>query len=177
MSDKGAFRLIAGITILVMLIIVLLKLEWLKPEGGAPVWIYYFPLFNAILNGRCAIILLFSYRAIKQQQIDVHKRLNITAFCLSALFILLYVSFHLFVPNTSYGGEGLLKTLYLFILASHIILAALVLPLILISFWFGLKMNIKRHRKIVRYTFPIWLYVAITGVLVYLMISPYYNFH
>ena len=84
--------------------------------------------------------------------------------------------YHFFVPETSYGGEGILRFLYYFILITHIILAASVLPLILLSFWYALNDKFIKHRKIVRYTFPIWLYVTTTGVLVYLMIQPYYTF-
>ena len=116
-------------------------------------------------------LLLISLQAIRSSKIQLHKILNITTFALSALFLISYVVYHFFVPETSFGGTGILSYTYYFILITHIILAACVLPLILLSFWYALNDNFIKHKKIVRYTFPIWLYVTTTGVLVYLMIS------
>jgi putative membrane protein len=87
-----------------------------------------------------------------------------------------YILFHYFVKETTFGGDGFIRIIYYVILITHIILAAAVLPLVLLSFNNGLKMEIEKHRKLVRWTFPIWLYVTVTGVIVYLMISPYYTF-
>jgi len=114
----------------------------------------------------------------------VHKRLNIFAFCLSSLFLLSYITYHWMAQETSYPHDSPLRTTYLIILVSHIILAAVVLPMVLLSFYYGLKSQqpenaavyYKKHRRIARWTFPIWLYVTITGVVVYLMISQYYIF-
>lgn len=120
----------------------------------------------------------------------MHKRTNIIAFCLSSLFLVSYILFHYLAPEIRYGdinGDGIvsdaekaaaggIRYVYYVILITHIILAAAVLPLVLLSFYWGLKMEIQKHRKIVRWTFPIWLYVTVTGVIVYLMISPYYHF-
>lgn len=89
---------------------------------------------------------------------------------------MLYVVYHFFVTHTPFGGEGGIKTLYFIILSLHIVLAALVLPLILIAFYFGLNNKVEKHRKIVRFAYPIWLFVTISGVVVYLMISPYYQY-
>ena len=114
--------------------------------------------------------------ARKAKNIARHKVLNLSAFGLSALFLISYVTYHFFVPETTFGGEGNIRYIYYFILLTHIPLAAIVLPMILLSFWYALNDKIDKHRKIVRFTFPIWLYVAVTGVLVYLMISPYYSF-
>jgi len=127
---------------------------------------------------------------IKNGKIAAHKRTNIVAFCLSSLFLVSYILFHYLAPETRYGdidGNGSLSTseiadagfvryIYYVILTSHIVLAAGVLPLILLSFYRGLKMQVEKHRKLVRWAYPIWLYVTITGVVVYLMISPYYHF-
>ncbi|MBR9859472.1 DUF420 domain-containing protein [bacterium] len=174
-NDKLVFRIVAAVTVFVFLVVLILKSGLISPSNP-PEWIFNLPLLNALINGTCAILLILSLMAIRKKKIKVHKTLNITTFLLSALFLISYIVFHLFVPSTSFGGEGTIRTVYFIILISHIILAAIILPLILISFWFGLKMDVKRHKKVVRFTYPIWLYVAITGVVVYLMISPYYSF-
>jgi putative membrane protein len=131
---------------------------------------------NAIINGTCTVLLLTSFYFIRQKKIWIHKRLNIATFFLSSLFLISYVAYHYFADETKFPADNPLRPLYLTILTSHIILAALVLPLILISFYRGLNMQVPQHKKIVRWAFPIWLYVTITGVIVYLMISPYYKF-
>jgi putative membrane protein len=120
---------------------------------------------------------------IKQKNIAVHKKLNIITFCLSSVFLLSYITYHWMAQETSFPAESVLRTPYLVILISHIILAAIVLPLVLLSFYYGLKSQlpngqkyILKHKKLTRWSFPIWLYVTITGVVVYLMISPYYQF-
>ena len=176
MSDKAFFRLAMVVSIVVFILVVVLNKRVWNPPESFPEFIYKLPLLHAIINGTCSILLIFSYRAIKAKKIQLHKKLNITAFSLSALFLLSYVTYHFFVPETTYGGEGFIRTLYYFILISHIILAAIVLPLILLSFWYGLQNKIQKHKKIVRFSYPVWLYVTVTGVIVYLMISPYYSF-
>ncbi len=135
------------------------------------------PRFNAIINGSTFFILIAALLAIKNKKVGLHKALMTTALILSALFLLSYVAFHLTTPSTKFGGEGAIKTVYLVILLSHILLSAIVVPLVLISYVRGLSQKYDKHRKIARITLPIWLYVALTGVLVYLMISPYYPFN
>jgi len=175
-SDKLFFRFALGLSIVVFVLVVLLNKRVLNPPTEFPAFIYKLPLLHAIINAICSILLVLSLRAIKQKKIELHKKINITAFALSALFLISYVTYHFFVPETKFGGEGGIRTVYYIILVSHIILAALVLPLILISFWYGLQNKIVQHKKITRFSYPIWLYVTITGVVVYLMISPYYQF-
>lgn len=175
-SDKVFFRIAMGISIVVFLLVALLNKRVLGPPENFPSFIYKLPLLHAIINGTCAVLLLLSLRAIKAGKVELHKRINLTTFGLSALFLISYVTYHFFVPETTYGGEGMLKNVYYFVLLTHIPLAAIVLPLILLSFWYALNGNIAKHKKIVRFSYPIWLYVAITGVVVYLMISPYYLF-
>ncbi|WP_419803608.1 DUF420 domain-containing protein [Mucilaginibacter sp.] len=147
-------------------------------------------MLNAVLNGTCSILLVLSLYFIKKKNIIMHKRINITAFVLSSLFLVSYIIFHYLAPETKFGdlngdhvvseteklAAGSLRYVYYIILISHIVLAALVLPLILFSFNFALQNQISRHKKIVRWTWPIWFYVTVTGVIVYLMISPYYQF-
>lgn len=106
----------------------------------------------------------------------MHKMLNVITFVLSSLFLVFYIIFHSAVPQQVYGGVGTIRPIYFFILITHIILAALVLPLVLFSFYSGLKMNVAKHRKLVRWSYPIWLYVTVTGVIVYMMMAPYYKF-
>jgi putative membrane protein len=115
-----------------------------------------------------------SFNAIKKRNIAKHKKINLITFFLSALFLISYVTYHWMSNETKFPIDNPLRPLYLGILISHIILAAVVLPLVLISFWYGLTNQVAKHRKITRFAFPIWLYVTTTGVIVYLMISPYY---
>jgi len=190
MTDKFIFRFVAGVSVFVFLVIALLNKKFIPPPATLPSFTYFLPKLNAILNGTCAVLLVISLFFIKYKYIKVHKALNITAFCLSSLFLISYISFHYVAPETIFGdldGDGKLSAMelaaagnvrkvYLAILISHIILAAGVLPLILLSFYRGLQMQVEKHRKLVRWTFPIWLYVTITGVIVYTMISPYYHF-
>jgi len=191
MTDKFIFRFVAGITIFVILVVIVLNRHLVPGPAIAPAFTPYLPMLNAVLNGTCTVLLLTSLYFIKQRNIKIHKRLNILTFCLSSLFLVSYIVFHYLMRNdTLYGdanfdgvlsadeqaASGGMRTLYLSILIPHIILAAGVFPLILLSFYRGLQMQVEKHRKLVRWTFPIWLFVTATGVIVYLMIKPYYHF-
>ena len=131
------------------------------------------PQVNATINGTCFILLILSLIAVKQQKFSLHMRLNTLAMLLSVVFLLSYVLYHAFNSDTPYGGES--KGLYYFVLFSHIILAAVSLPMILFSYYHGLCNQTQKHKKLVRFTYPIWLYVTLTGVLVYLFLAPYYS--
>jgi len=147
-------------------------------------------MINAILNGSCSVLLIFSLLAIKKRNIALHKRLNLTAFVLSSIFLICYVTAHYFIPDTKFGDtdhDGIMSTVesaavsgikpvYIIILLSHIFLAAVVLPFVLLSFYYGLTDQREKHKKLTRISYPVWLYVTVTGVVVYLMVSPYYNF-
>lgn len=172
-KDTVIFRLITIITALVLITVVVLNRKFLPVPEVIPAWTYFLPKLNAMINGTCSVLLLLSLYFIKQKKIELHKRINITAFFLSALFLVSYVIFHWLAPETRYP-ENSTRIIYLTILISHIILAAIVLPLVLLSFYRGIQMQTELHKKIVRYAYPIWLYVTISGVIVYLMISPYY---
>jgi putative membrane protein len=191
MTDKFIFKFVAGITIFVIAVVVILNRHLIPGPATPPAFTPYLPLLNAILNGTCSILLLTSLYFITKGNIAVHKRLNILTFCLSSLFLVSYILFHyLMRKDTMYGdadGNGILsadersaagslRTVYLAILIPHIVLAAGVLPLILLSFYRGLQMQVQKHKKLVRWTFPIWLFVTISGVVVYLMIKPFYHF-
>ena len=179
MNEKNIFRLIVGVSIFVLAVVVILQsniLTIFPDKNLIPEWVFFLPKLNAIINGICSFLLLLSLYFIKRKNISIHKKLNILTFILSSLFLVSYVIFHATGIKTSYGGVGALKIIYYFILITHIILAAIVLPLVLFSFQKGLQMQVEKHRKLVRWSFPIWLYVTVTGVLVYLMVSPYYTF-
>lgn len=132
------------------------------------------PFFNAIINFSTTIILIAGFISIKNNNKQVHKKLMITALFLSIIFLIIYVVFHFLHSSTKYGGTGIMKYIYYFILISHIVLAITIVPLLLITLNRALNKNFRRHKSIARITLPLWLYVSITGVLVYLMILPYY---
>jgi len=132
------------------------------------------PMLNAIFNSFTFLFLLTALIMIKKKNIKLHRRFIIAAFVTTFLFCISYLTYHSLAESTSYGGDGPMKYIYYFILITHIILAALIVPLALITLGRGLNMQVEKHRKIARWTMPLWLYVSLTGVLVYLMISPYY---
>lgn len=132
------------------------------------------PLLNAIFNGIAFFLLVGALISIKKKNIKVHRRFIYAAFSATFLFLISYLVYHAMTGSTSYGGDGMLKYIYFFILITHIILAAALLPLSLFTLAKGLNMQVAKHRKIARWTMPIWLYVSATGVIVYLLISPYY---
>lgn len=148
-----------------------------KPENVSPEWRSFLdnlPKFNAFINGSTFVILLLALRAIKNKNITLHKKLMTTALVFSILFLVSYVTYHTTTASTHFGGEGTMKYLYFFVLLTHILLSAIIVPLVLISYIRALSEKFDKHRKIARITLPIWLYVTFTGVVVYLMISPYY---
>jgi putative membrane protein len=175
-QDKFYFRIVLVLSIIVFLLVVLLNEKVLPKPFNTPSMVYVLPKLNAFINGTCALLLMLSLYFIKQKNISAHKKINITAFILSAVFLVSYVIFHYFVDDTTFPKDNPLRPLYLGILIPHIILAALVLPLVLLSFYHGIKMNVEKHKKLVRFSYPIWLFVTISGVIVYLMISPHYKF-
>lgn len=177
-------------TIAVCGLVTVLNQKWIPHPDTFPRFIYSLPLLNAILNGTCTLLLIFSLLAIKKRNIELHKKLNLTAFVLSALFLISYVTAHYFIPDTKYGdvdhdgvmsvvesaGVSGIKPIYVVILLLHIFLAIVVLPMVLISFYYGLTDQREKHKKLTRFSYPIWLFVTASGVVVYLMISPFYNY-
>lgn len=174
-QDQLYFRIVIALSVVVFLAVVVLNRKLIPRPDVIPAFVYGLPKLNAFINGTCSLLLLVSLYFIKGKQIAAHKNTNIITFVLSSLFLVSYVLFHYFVDSTEYPDNGL-RGLYLGILIPHIVLAALVLPLILLSFYHGLKMNVEKHKKLVRFAYPIWLFVTVSGVVVYLMISPYYPF-
>ncbi|REH56099.1 putative membrane protein [Tenacibaculum gallaicum] len=134
----------------------------------------FLPPIYASINGFTAVLLVASVVAIKNGKRKLHEQLNTTAIICSALFLVMYVAYHMTSDSTKFGGEGMVKYVYFFILITHILLSIVIIPFVLITFMRARLGNFPEHKKIAKITFPLWLYVAVTGVVVYLMISPYY---
>ena len=135
----------------------------------------FLPPIYATINGITALILISAVIAIKNKRIQLHKKLMTTAAILSVIFLVLYIIYHSTSDSTPYGGQGVMRYIYFAILISHIILSIIVVPFVLITYVRGFTGQIAKHKKIARITFPLWLYVAVSGVLVYILISPYYG--
>ena len=134
----------------------------------------FLPPIYATINGFTALILVMAVLQIKKGNKKSHERLMKVAILFSVLFLLMYIVYHMTSEATPYGGEGNLRYIYFFILISHILLSIAIIPLVLITYYRAITKQFEKHRKIARLTFPLWLYVAISGVIIYLMISPYY---
>ena len=151
----------------VVAILFLVKIPNVAPLNFLP------PIYAAI-NATTAIILICAYIAIRRKNIALHENLMKTSIGLSVIFLVMYVAYHMTSDPTPYGGTGAMKILYYFILITHILLSIGIIPLVLITYFRAISKFFAEHKKIARYTFPIWMYLAVTGVIVYLMISPYY---
>lgn len=145
-----------------------------KYETLSDVDLTILPFLNAVFNSFTFVFLVAALVMIKQKNIKLHKRFVLSAFTTTALFLVSYVTYHGMAESTAFGGEGMIRYVYYFILLTHIVLSAAIVPLALVTVARGWNMKIEKHRKIARWTMPIWLYVSLTGVLVYIMISPYY---
>jgi putative membrane protein len=174
-NDKLIFRIVMAVSIFVFITVVILNRKIIPRPAHIPEFVYSLPAVNGFINGTCALLLCLSLYFIKKKNITLHKKINFAAFILSSLFLVCYITYHWLAEETSYPADNGLRPLYLTILISHIILAALVLPLVLMSFYRGIQNQIALHKKLVRWTWPIWFYVCVTGVVIYLMISPYYT--
>ena len=159
-----------GINLLVALAFFLPKMA--LPEGYD---FSYIPHFNAIINSCTFICLLSAFIAIRNKNIKIHRRSIFTALIFTCIFLGSYLLYHFTMPSTKYGGEGIVRYIYFFILLTHILMAAIIVPFVLITIARGLNMNVPKHRKIAKWIMPTWLYVSSTGIIVYLMISPYYQ--
>lgn len=162
-------KLILAVSIVIPVVVALLF--GIKIDYKLPVFL---PPIYASINALTALILIASLVVIKKGNVNIHEKLNKTAIVLSLLFLVMYVLHHMTSESVSFPKEGPIRYLYLFILFSHIILSVTVIPLVLISYVRAISGQIELHKKVVKYAYPIWLYVAITGVVVYFMISPYY---
>lgn len=172
-NDRRARILIILASIIVFGAVVLLGRVQV-PVGGS-FDIHIFAKFNAIINSIVSLLLIAGLIAVKGKKYVLHKKIMITAISLSVLFLISYICHHLFAGDTKFGGVGNIRWVYFIILVTHIILAAIILPFILFTAYRASIAEWPQHRRMARITWPIWLYVSVTGVIVYLMISPYYN--
>jgi putative membrane protein len=186
-NDKKAKLLIYTVSVVVFAAVVFLSKYKLEADLGFNV--HVFAKTNAIINSIVAVLLLAGLFTVKQKNYLLHKKIMLSAITLSVLFLLSYIAHHLLAGDTKYGDinhdgilsvdekalAGVMRTIYYFILITHIPLAAIILPFILFTAYRALTGEYEKHKKLVRITWPVWFYVAVTGVLVYLMISPYYS--
>lgn len=168
-ESKKYNRLIIVLSIAIPLVVAVLF--GVKLDIELPVFL---PPIYAGTNGVTAVILCVALWAIKMKNIELHRRLMKTAIVFSAFFLVLYVLYHMTSDSTSYGGQGFMKYVYYLILISHILLSIVVIPFVLITYVKAITNDIEKHKKIARITWPLWLYVTISGVIVYFMILPYY---
>ncbi|MGY5849048.1 DUF420 domain-containing protein [Salegentibacter sp. F14] len=172
-TDKIAVPVIIALSVAVPLIVLILmylpeRFNFLSIRAGT------LPFFHAILNGSTAILLMLGYFFMRIKEYKLHRNTMITAFFLSAIFLVSYVISKIGNDPVPYGGEGVLRYFYFFILITHILLSAIIVPLVLFTMYRGLTGDYNKHARIARWTFPIWLYVTLTGVLVYIFMMPYY---
>ena len=172
--EKKYSKWIVFVSILIPVVVAILFSVKLKDLGYNVEALPFLPPIYATINGITAIVLIAGVLAIKNGKRKLHERLMTTAIALSLAFLVMYVAYHMTTDSTRFRGEGPIKMVYFFILISHILLSIAVIPLVLITYVRALAERFDRHKKIAKITFPIWLYVAVTGVIVYLMISPYY---
>mgnify|MGYP003624670325 CR=1 FL=1 len=169
LNEKKYNKLVVVLSIIIPVSVA--ALFGIKIDVELPVFL---PPIYASINALTAFVLVLAFMAIQKKKIKLHERLMKFAIVLSVLFLLLYIAYHMTSDSTKFGGEGIAKYLYYFILLTHILLSILVIPFVLITYVRAITNNIEKHKKIAKITFPLWLYVAITGVVVYIMISPYY---
>ncbi len=168
---KGARSAIAAILLVsAAATIFLFWLIYVHPAAASSAQYAFLPALNALLNGLSAVALLIGYSFIRAKRIQAHRAAMITAFGFSTLFLVSYILHHALHGDVRYPLHAALRSLYLPLLASHILLAIVALPLILVTFFFSLTGRIPQHRKIARWTFPLWLYVSVTGVITWAML-------
>ena len=172
MKESVAKKLITIVSIAVPVVVAILfgvRLPNVKPLSFLP------PIYASI-NGLTALLLLVALWSIKAKKITLHQNIMKTCIALSLSFLLMYVAYHMTSDSTPFGGEGIIRTVYFILLVSHILLSIIIIPLVLHTYLRAYLKDFQGHKKLARITFPIWFYVAVTGVVVYLMISPYYAY-
>jgi putative membrane protein len=162
------------LSILIPVAVAILLSVRLKDFGIETTPMHFLPPIYAAINGLTAIILIAAVVAIKNKNRRLHENLMKFAITLSVLFLLLYIAYHLTTEATSFGGIGPIRVVYFFLLITHISLSIITIPMVLVSYVRALAEKFDKHKQLTKYTFPIWLYVTVTGVIVYFMISPYY---
>lgn len=172
--EKKYNKWIVILSVLIPVVVAMLFRVKLSDFGIDVEPLTFLPSIYATINGFTAVLLVWAVMAIKKGNRTLHERLIKVAITCSVLFLTMYVAYHMTSESTPYGGEGTIRYIYFFILLTHILLSIIVIPFVLITYVRGISGNFVKHRKIAKITFPLWLYVAVTGVVVYLMISPYY---
>jgi putative membrane protein len=167
-------KLITALSIVIPIAVAALFSINLKRLGFNVESLAFLPPIYATINGITAITLIAAVIAIKKGNRKLHEQLNTFAIVCSLAFLLMYIAYHITSDSTKFGGEGIVKYVYYFILISHILLSIIIIPLVLTTYMYAKLGDFQRHKKIAKKTFPLWLYVAITGVVIYVMISPYY---
>jgi putative membrane protein len=173
-QEKKYKKIITGLSIVIPLAVAALFGVNLRELGFNVEPLTFLPPIYASINGVTAIVLIAAVIAIKKGNKKLHEQLTTFAIGCSLVFLLLYIGYHMTSDSTKFGGEGAIKYIYYFILLTHIVLSIVIIPFVLTTFMRAKLGNFPEHKKIAKITFPLWLYVAITGVVVYLMISPYY---
>jgi putative membrane protein len=172
--EKKYNKWIVILAIVIPVVVAVLSRVKLQDFGIEVEPLTFLPPIYATINGLTALVLILAVIAIKKQNRKLHERLMITAISLSVAFLVMYVAYHMTSDSTKFGGDGMVKYVYYFILITHILLSIIIIPFVLITYVRAISNNFERHKKIARITFPMWLYVAVTGVIVYMMIAPYY---
>ena len=172
-NDAKARMFIIAVSIIVFIAISVLSRVKLEVELGFDE--HLFAKINASINSIVSVLLIVGLITVRNRKYLLHKRIMISAIILSCLFLVSYICHHLFTGETKFGGEGMIRYVYYFILGTHIVLAGIILPFILFTAYRSMIGEYARHKKLARITWPIWVYVAVTGVVVYFMISPYYT--
>lgn len=165
----GAILLISAAAFLFLIWLLYFK----ETAEVAENWVYQLPALNAFLNSISTGLIVAGFVAIKKRNFKLHMRLMLTAFVTSSLFLISYLLYHNFVGHTPFPGEGAIRPIYFLILITHIILSAFVVPLVLTSYFFAFSGKFSTHRKVSKWTFPIWLYVSVTGVVIFFILNAY----
>lgn len=187
-KDRGYVKLITIVSILIPIAVAVLLFMPVRIFDESS-WVKLLPHVNAVINSLTSILLVAAVVMVKQGNVEMHKKLMSGAFILGSLFLVSYIIYHATIDSTVFGdtnGDGLisddelaavgsLRRIYLLVLLSHILLSIVVVPFVLFAFYYSLTDKIDKHKKVVKFTFPIWLYVSVTGVIAYLFISPYYQ--
>ncbi|WP_397445208.1 DUF420 domain-containing protein [Polaribacter sp. R77954] len=174
-QEKKYKKIITALSIIIPLAVAALFGVNLRELGFDVKPLTFLPPIYATTNGLTAILLIAAVIAIKKGNRKLHEQLNTTAIVFSLAFLLMYIAYHMTSDSTKFGGEGVIKYVYYFILISHIVLSVIVIPFVLLTYMKAKLTDFEGHKKIAKKTFPIWLYVAVTGVVVYIMIAPYYT--
>lgn len=176
-GDYTRFKIILGTlgAVVPLLVAVIFYYKGVFKISGDDAYLHSLPAVNAVLNSLTAVALLVGFYFIRQKNVLAHRASMGTAFALGGLFLLSYVAYHSQVESTHFGGVGTVRTVYFLLLLSHISLAVVTVGLVLFTLYFALTGQYTKHKAIARWTFPVWLYVSVTGVIVYFMISPYYT--